>query len=108
MGIGVQGADVSVAPESLHSLSTSMQSTKESFDAALDAIDAEVRAMAGNAMGEDSPEYQAFLNSYDSIMKPKAEEISAQLESHSQKAETTANSGAEMIRNNVNTFNNFM
>lgn len=100
-GEGVAGADLNITPSGIHELSSEISSAKENFDAAVANIDSAVRKIAGNAMGEDSTDYQAFLARYEAQMKPKAEEISAQLASHAQKAETTATNAEETISANI-------
>lgn len=100
-GEGVVGADLNVNPAGIQELSNEISTAKENFDAAVAGIDAAVLKIAGEAMGEDSTDYQAFRNRYESQMKPKADEISAQLGSHAQKAATTSANAEDTISANV-------
>ncbi len=100
-GEGVAGADLNVNPAGLQSLSEEMSNAQSAFEAAIESIDTEVMNIAGNAMGADSVDYQAFVQKYQSEMKPLAEEISETLESHASKAATTASNAGDTIAANL-------
>ncbi len=102
VGEGVAGADLNVNPSGMQALSEEMANAQSSFAAAIETIDSEVMNIAGNAMGADSVDYQAFVQKYNSEMKPLAEEISRTLEEHSAHAATTADNASETIAANLN------
>ncbi len=101
-GEGVAGADLNITPSGIHELASEISTAKDNFDQAVGNIDAAVKKIAGEAMSEDSTDYQAFVARYEAQMKPKAEEISAQLASHAQKADTTAANAEDTISANIN------
>ncbi len=102
-GEGVAGADLNVTPSGIHELSSEISTAQSNFEAAVEKIDKAIKDIAGQAMSEDSTDYQAFVARYEAQMKPKAEEISNQLSTHAKNADTTAINAEETISANMRT-----